>query len=330
MAVTPLHIVAVGARTPLGLHADSSTAALRAGIRRIREHPLLLDGACKPLHCGRDSILPPDLWGSERLAVLARSAFVEAIGKLPALPREGRVAVVLTVPEGARREVLAALSDTSSGGLELEYFSAPHLYRGLEVAQQLLAQRRFTTCLVGAVDSRLDAEQLAHLASARRLASEGERSGLLPGEGAAFLALSLGAHSRLGTVAGTATVRELRSPDSDEGSLGEALTSAIATVASALSRGETFQDIFLDLNGERYRAEEWGFVALRRGALFRDATAYTLPVVSWGDAGLAAPALQLMAAAQAVKGGYARGSAVLVAGHADDTHRGAVLLRGSA
>ena len=44
-----VHIVAVGARTPLGLTAESSAAAVRAGIRRLTHHPLFVDRMAEPV-----------------------------------------------------------------------------------------------------------------------------------------------------------------------------------------------------------------------------------------------------------------------------------------
>jgi len=77
-----VHIVAVGARTPLGLTAESSAAAMRAGISRISEHPFMVDDTGERISSARDPLLHPMLLGPDRLVEMARSAFLEVARKL--------------------------------------------------------------------------------------------------------------------------------------------------------------------------------------------------------------------------------------------------------
>ncbi len=66
-----VHIVAVGARTPLGLNADSSIAAVRAGISEVSEHPFILDQKAEPVRLALDFELDPGLMGVERFIAMA-------------------------------------------------------------------------------------------------------------------------------------------------------------------------------------------------------------------------------------------------------------------
>jgi 3-oxoacyl-[acyl-carrier-protein] synthase I len=76
------HIVALAARTPVGLRAESTAAAVRARVSRIGDHPIFVDASGEPVRCGRDSLLDPALMGADRLVALARTALREAAEKL--------------------------------------------------------------------------------------------------------------------------------------------------------------------------------------------------------------------------------------------------------
>src|SRR5450755_2733775 len=65
-------IVGVAARTCLGSDAAASAAAVRGAISGRAEHPFMVDKAGEPIFVARDSLLPPDLLGSERLVAVAR------------------------------------------------------------------------------------------------------------------------------------------------------------------------------------------------------------------------------------------------------------------
>src|SRR6187200_3096675 len=62
-----ISIVALGARTPVGLQAESSAAAVHAGVSRIAEHPRFRDWSGKPLRCARDALIAPGLSGVKRI-----------------------------------------------------------------------------------------------------------------------------------------------------------------------------------------------------------------------------------------------------------------------
>ena len=72
-------IVGIGARTPVGLTAASSAAAVRAAISAIGEHPWFIDKAGEKMCVARDTILAPELGGVERFYALAKPAMEEAL-----------------------------------------------------------------------------------------------------------------------------------------------------------------------------------------------------------------------------------------------------------
>src|SRR5437867_4168013 len=101
MSAGELHVVAFRARTPVGLGAEPSAAAVRAAISRVAEHPILMDGAGQPLRCARDPLLAPSALGAvARLGEMAIAALGEVLAKvsagraLPARPR-----LLLALPE---------------------------------------------------------------------------------------------------------------------------------------------------------------------------------------------------------------------------------------
>ena len=74
---SPIEIVAVAARTPLGGLAAAS-AAIRAGVPALGQHPFLVDSIGDLMPAAMDSILDPHLLGANRLIGLAESALQEA------------------------------------------------------------------------------------------------------------------------------------------------------------------------------------------------------------------------------------------------------------
>src|SRR5688572_16756849 len=92
----PVHIVRVAARTPVGLSATGTAAALRAGISRLTLHPFMIDPAGERLRCARDAELAAELLGPARLLALA-SAGLEELLEQPVT--RGALPVLLALPE---------------------------------------------------------------------------------------------------------------------------------------------------------------------------------------------------------------------------------------
>ncbi len=190
--------------------------------------------------------------------------------------------------------------------------------------------------IVLGVDSYLDIETLLWLESAQRLSQPLVRSGFTPGEAAAAFVLSPRALRRslglpvLATVHGVGTATETLLRGSDTGSLGVATAQAVRTAAAGLVLPQDAADaVYCDVNGERYRSEDWGFFALR-GASFVKQPQYVTPSDCWGDVGAASGALGLTLAAQSFVRNYAPGPVALIMAASDAGERGAVFLRAAA
>ena len=187
--------------------------------------------------------------------------------------------------------------------------------------------------LVIGADSYHHAETFVWMERHRRFAQPGIRNGFTPGEGVGCLVLVSTALRRrlrlspLATVCGTGTAREQHLRDSDTGSFGVGLAQAIqALLPGDAAVQETLDDVYSDINGERYRSEEWGFVTLRVPSVAR-VSGYKAPSDCWGDVGAASGALGAILALRAFARGYARGPRALVVAGSDSGLRGAMLLQ---
>ncbi|HYO59401.1 hypothetical protein [Archangium sp.] len=339
-----VEVVAVGARTPVGLTAESSAAAVRAGISRYAEYPFV-DPRGEPVVVAADGLLGPKLEGRDRLVPMAESVLEEIETKIDQkILYGGRLSVLLALPEarpGFSEGDAAWVADslaarirakTSSARVEIAGRGHAGSIQAVEQAMRECSESRDNLFLVVGVDSYHHADTFAWLERSRRFAQPGIRSGFTPGEGAACLALvSAGLRRRLRLPqlailrrASTAQERLLR--DSETGSFGVGMTQAVEGAVAGLDLPhEGVDDLYTDINGERYRSEEWGFVALRTPSVWKS-TRYRAPSDCWGDVGAAFGALGSLLALRAFARGYARGPRAMVIAGSDGGLRGAMLL----
>ncbi len=131
----------------------------------------------------------------------------------------------------------------------------------------------------------------------------------------------------LARVLSAATGRETKLIKTSDICLSEGLTTTVRDAVSGLSPpAETINEIICDINGERYRGEEWGFVCLRLPQYFDDPTAYRSPADCWGDMGAASGPLFAMLACQTAARGYAKGPRTLLWASSEGGLRGAAVL----
>jgi 3-oxoacyl-[acyl-carrier-protein] synthase-1 len=341
----PVEVVAVGARTPLGFTAPSSAAAVRAGICRYAEYPFI-DVRGEQLVVAADGLLDTRLEGRERLLPMAESVLGELEERLGEKVFQGvRLRLLLALPEprpGFSEDdaawVIESLSarlrvKTSQAAVELAGRGHAGAIRAVEQAMKECAGARDVLCLVVGADSYHHPATFMWLERARRFAQPGIRSGFTPGEGAGGLALlSPGLRRRLGLtplalVRGAGTAQEARLRESETGSFGVGMTQAVRSAMAGLELPrEAVDAVYTDINGERYRSEEWAFVALRAPGVWK-APGYKAPSDCWGDVGAASGALGAILAIQSFARGYAKGPRALVMAGSDSGLRGAMLLQ---
>jgi 3-oxoacyl-[acyl-carrier-protein] synthase I len=344
-----LQIVAVGARTPVGLRAESSAAAVCAGISRVRRHPSLFDEEGEPLRTAFDARLEPELPAWRRIAALAASAIGEVVEKTEhVIPPSERFVVLLSLPEtrpgfseaDARKvaEAVLAGAEGSSRQMAVEVVGRGHAgaLEAFEAASKSFAAGRAPYQLVCGAESYLEEETLDWLEAHRRLTRKGVRNGFTPGEAAGAVLLASAdvrhrssaapAPAPMAAVRGVGTGMEPRTILSGKDSLGEGLSRAIEKACSDLRLPEEAVDaVWCDINGERYRTEEWGFALLRSQGGIKT-TDYELLSSPWGDVGAATVPLQCIMAVQAWRRGHAAGRRAMICAGSDGGLRGAAVL----
>jgi 3-oxoacyl-[acyl-carrier-protein] synthase I len=334
-------IVAVGARTPIGLRAETAAAAVRAGISRVRR--VDRDGSDVML-CIDPSL--GDLIAVDRMIVFGISALSEVLAKLASgrIRADRRIPVLVGLPEErpgwGKNEVkclLTALRGLSRSGVALSFEPLPWGHaaaiEALRLARERVRAGSAELVIVGGADSYHDPDTLAWLRENRQWSGDEVRAGFAPGEGAGFVAVMHPADVRStgfvsqAAVGWVASASETKLIKGDAVALGEGLTAAVSEVVTPQARhGILVEDVYCDINGERYRSEEWGFVALRQATSFRDPSAYCTAVGRWGDVGAATGALNLVLATQAWKRNYASGDNALIWGSSEGGLRSAALL----
>jgi 3-oxoacyl-[acyl-carrier-protein] synthase-1 len=130
----------------------------------------------------------------------------------------------------------------------------------------------------------------------------------------------------MANVLSVATGRETKLTKTEDICLGEGLTQTVQEAVCEQGTEQSITDIICDVNGERYRSEEWGFVCLRLPQYFDDPTAYRSPADSWGDMGAASGPLFAMLACQSADRGYCKGPRTLLWTSSESGLRAAAVL----
>ena len=340
-----IHIIAVGARTPLGLDAESSFAAFQAGISQISETPFFYDKHDEPVRIALDHTIRPELWGVERKLLLARYAVEDVCNQIDFEQLGIReLPVYVGLPEerpGWERgdiESFQTLLNEIELPIKIESIKVfPHGHAAglmaMAAASSEVSSRRDSFGLVLGVDSYMGFDTLKWLDENRQLANSYNRGAFFPGEGAgAVLLASRGAilGHRLHSIASIQKFGysiESKKIKTDDLCLGEGLTQCVQLLVQGLHHSEEKIDgVICDINGERYRAEEWGFALLRTGQYFVDPTEYELPASCWGDVGAASGPLFIGIAATAGQKGWAKGQRYMIWNSSESGHRAGVLL----
>lgn len=203
----------------------------------------------------------------------------------------------------------------------------------LSSAREELERGAHPACIVGGVDSYLDAATLGWLDEHGQMLRGNARSAFVPGEAAGCCVIAgrkamnnFRGHAKA-TVRAIGLAHEKKLIKTDAICLGEGLSVAVKGALENLSLpSERISDVLCDINGERYRGEEWGFASLRLSSYFEDPTAYRAPAESWGDVGAASGPLFAILACEAAARGYARGSYALLWMSSERGLRGAAVL----
>lgn len=341
-----VYIVAMGARTPLGNDAWSTAAAVRAGISAFSQHPYMIDTAGQPMRVSMSPSIDPALQGVQRLEALLYPAIEQALRPLSTGGHPApRMALALAV-SSPRAGVSAQWPQQLLQGIQQRHarqfqaaavFAAGHASAllGVNAACAKLRQGELDACLVAGVDSHLEPETLEALEADDQLHGAGPLNnawGFIPGEAGAAILLMRESVARerglvpLATVLGTGVASEPKRIKTETVCLGEGLTLACGQALTALPAGYRVSDIYCDMNGEPYRADEYGFTALRLKEHFESASDFVAPADCWGDLAAAGGVLHLILACAANTKRYARGPLAFVWASSEGGERAAVLM----
>lgn len=333
-------IAAIGARTPLGRRAWPSAAAVRAGISRVAAHPYMVDKAGDPYMVAVDSTLAA-VDRIERMFALATSALDEALEGVPlspgtklpiwlALPEIGRHFTADSASTLARRisahvagrcePQLVVMTEGNAGGVW-----------GIERAIATIESGVAPCCIVGGVDSFLDADLLEDLDAEGRIASLTNRWGFPPGEGAGMLVVCSAAFAhqtrlpRLAWIAAAVSSNEPNRMNTESICTGQGLARSMEQAAAHAGTCVTKQ--YCDINGERYRENELAYAILRAPApAFENAVDYVAPADCWGHQGAASvPLLTLLPIVHHARGA-SPGAWPMVWCSSENGRRGALVL----
>jgi 3-oxoacyl-[acyl-carrier-protein] synthase-1 len=342
----PVFVAAIGANTAVGRSAWASAAAVRAGISGFTEHPYMIDSAGEPMRAAIAPWLDIGLSGAERFEALLFPAIDEVIASFAAPLSAVRCALALALP-GPRPGLPGDLATVLKTRIARRYKS---LFGGvadlavghaggllaLQAAYTQLRRGVLDACVVAGVESWIEPETLEWLEAEDQLHSAGPLNnawGFIPGEaGAALLLVTerIAQVMKIQTLAAIVSVGSGNEPKcmkTETVCLGEGLTEAFRQTLKSLPKDIKVTDIYCDMNGEPYRADEFGFSVLRTREHFESAADFVAPADCWGDVSAAGAPLHVILACAAARKGYANGPLALIwASSAERNERAAALL----
>ncbi len=341
-----LHIMACGASTPVGRDAWSSAAAVRAGISGFAAHPFMVDTAGSPMQVAVAPWLEITAQGSERFAALLLPAIEQSLEPLADVPAE-RMRIARSVglpaerpglPPELERSLRATIANTFANRFTaLATFAAGHAagLLGLRAAFDKIIEGSFDACVIAGVESYITPRTLEWLEANEQLHGAGPLNnawGFVPGEGAGAVLLMSGrtaAHLQtepFARVLAVGTGLERNRIKTQTVCVGEGLTAAFREALAALPPGVKVTDTFCDMNGEPYRADEFGFACLRTKDAFAAASDFVAPADCWGDVSAASGPLGIALSAIAFRKAYAKGRVSFVWASSEGGERAAALL----
>ncbi len=320
-----MKIISTGMISPVGLNAESSCAAICAGISAFGELPYfdndgeVIIGAVIP-------DLEIDFYHfADRLIKMLTYSVSECLGKVE-LPSNEKVPILIALPELDRPGFPKGFSESIIDKLELSlgfFFhrefsgivSNGHTsgIQALYYAKKVLEKPDISICLVCGVDSFIRASSLLWLDQHFRLKTDINSDGVIPGEGSASILVSMNEtfdSTSSMKIIGLGFAHEEAHLLSDKPLLGHGLSQALcdALIEADLS----FQEIkfrLSDVTGESYGFREQMLMISR---VMRVRQEDSVPLwhcaENMGEVGAAAGISQLIVASHAFEKGYVPGN----------------------
>jgi len=284
--------------------------------------------------------------GVERLKLLLFPAVAQVLEVVAATEVEIQVAIALAAPAprpGLPDHLPEDLLDSLTASFGATFAARAVFPNGhaagliaLDAACRKIAQGAVDACVVAGVDSYIDPQTLEWLEESDQLHGAGALNnawGFIPGEGAAaLLVVSNKVVDKFpelprAQILGLGIDKEMNRIKSSSVCVGTGLSQAFRAAIQHLPGGHILSDVYCDMNGEPYRADEYGFSCLRIKECLRMASDFVAPADCWGDVGAASAVLHISLAMIAGSKGYAKGDSALVWASSEEGERGAVVLR---
>lgn len=335
-----LAIKACGMVTSVGFNAPASLAAIRAGIRGVKETNLWDAESGTYLAAGKVPL--PQWWvGLGKLADLAAPAIFECLESAKPIPPQ-EIPVLLGVAPADRpfrfpgldTQILPEIEHRLGFDLHpaSRVISRDHVsvVVALHEATELIAEKRVPCVIVAAVDSLLVHDLKNYYLERRRLLTPKNSNGFSLGEAGSAVLVKIAGTDPSGElqIIGIAMGREKALIESEEPLRGEGLTQVIRN--SLRIAGLTMQKIhyrIADLNGEHFKFKE---MALAMGRFARKSMPELFdlwhPIECIGDVGAAIGPIVLGVALDAGQKGYGIGPTVLCTLGNDDGERAALVV----
>jgi 3-oxoacyl-[acyl-carrier-protein] synthase-1 len=253
----------------------------------------------------------------------------------------GRLGLVLNLPESFRchpglsgrgpeeflSSVVARLQIKPSRALAFEEGGAGAIFL-LASAEQMLRHGEVDTCIIGGVDSLLNGKDIDRLRETHRLQGPEGPDGFIPGEGAAFILVSLENGSEaLARILGVGSAIESDCVTGPRYSQGTGLVAAMQSAIHDSGMEEATVSLRVsNLNGERYAAWEAAIAVPRFYRTRRERLPVWYMASAVGDTGAASGALGMVLSAFGIAGGYAPGAYVMCEAASEDGLRAACLV----
>lgn len=336
-----LHMTCIALASAVGLTPASAAAAMRCGISGLCELTAV-DDALEPVVGARVPSIPEDLHGRDRLIELLVQVITDSQAALGTQIDIAQLPVLLCTSEIARpgasvHGIVPAME--ARLGVRLCRDGTRHLARGhvscfesLGLAEAAMQQAGCGACLVIAADSLIDPRALNWLEKSGRLKTSRRSDGVIPGEGAAVLLVSLEPLSKpcmvlkgIGMAHDDATVLN---------NIPQMAMGMSAAVAAALEQaGIGMHEVAFrlsDVSGEIHGFEDLALVQSRLMQHTRPSQDLWHPASSVGDCGAASALMQLAWIEQAHMRRYAPGEYSVAHASSPTGACAAAVLRGPA
>lgn len=320
-----VYLAGVGMITPIGINAEMTAAAVRAGASRLQESEYYSKKG-KPFTMALipEEALPEITYKFNReedatmqmgimlttIDVALRQAMKSHPGDVP-VPlffsgpeayQSGPYSVSPNFIEYVIKQTNAKIDKSNS---RLFALGRAGVIEAIDLAIRYLQQKNTDYVLVGGADSYQDDDLLGYLDADDRIMAEGVTNGFVPGEAAGFLLLTKDINKALKKNSGAISLSEpglaLEKGHmySQEPYKGDGCSEAFKKALNG-HHGEKISKIYSSINGEQFWAKEYGVATTRTKSYFADDVSLEHPADCYGDTGAAAGALLIGLAADAL------------------------------